>query len=134
MMKFSLVALMAVSAATAVSSFVTTAPSCYTTTSSRRKDGGDSSDVVANTALRGGMSGDVGIPCEAECALEKYPNLPESIHPGVLSGQAMMDLLRHAKENGACVAVVVPSLGTRRTRRSEYAALRGWMGKDSRLT
>lgn len=55
-----------------------------------------------STALRGGMSGDVGIPCEAECAIEKYPNLPESIHPGVLSGQAMMDLLRHAKDNGAC--------------------------------
>jgi hypothetical protein len=57
------------------------------------------------TALMGGMSGDVGIPCEAECAIEKYPNLPESIHPGVLSGQAMMDLLRHAKDNGAfCVS------------------------------
>ena len=46
------------------------------------------------------MSDDVGIPCENECALEKFPNLPESIHPGVLSGQAQMDLLNHAKENG----------------------------------
>lgn len=29
-----------------------------------------------------------------------YPNLPESVHPGVLSGQAMMDLLADAKEKG----------------------------------
>ena len=47
-----------------------------------------------------GMAGDVGIPCEDECALERFPNLPPSVHPGVLSGQAMMDLLHHAKENG----------------------------------
>lgn len=46
------------------------------------------------------MSDDVGIPCEDECALESFPNLPESVHPGVLSGKAMMDLLKHAKENG----------------------------------
>ena len=46
------------------------------------------------------MAEDVGIPCEDECALESYPNLPASVHPGVLSGQAMMDLLQHAKENG----------------------------------
>jgi fructose-bisphosphate aldolase, class II len=51
-------------------------------------------------ALKGGMSDDVGIPCEEDCAIDKYPNLPESIHPGVLSGKAMMDLLNHAKENG----------------------------------
>lgn len=46
------------------------------------------------------MAGDVGIPCEDECALESFPNLPPSVHPGVLSGQAMMDLLDHAKANG----------------------------------
>ena len=43
---------------------------------------------------------ELGIPCEDECALESYPNLPDSIHPGVLSGQAQLDLLKHAKENG----------------------------------
>jgi len=53
-----------------------------------------------------GMSNDVGIPCEDECALESFPNLPESIHPGVLSGQAMMDLLNHAKENGYAIPAV----------------------------
>mmetsp|Transcript_18783 Transcript_18783/g.45364 ORF Transcript_18783/g.45364 Transcript_18783/m.45364 type:complete len:415 (+) Transcript_18783:232-1476(+) len=53
-----------------------------------------------------GMSNEVGIPCEDECALESFPNLPESIHPGVLSGQAMMDLLNHAKENGYAIPAV----------------------------
>ena len=46
------------------------------------------------------MADDVGIPCEEECALDSYPNLPPSVHPGVLSGQAIMDLLQHAKDNG----------------------------------
>ena len=50
-------------------------------------------------ALRN-VADDLGIPCEDECAIGKFPNLPESVHPGVLSGQAMMDLLSHAKENG----------------------------------
>ena len=48
----------------------------------------------------GGMSDDLGVPCEDECAIEGYEGLPDSIHPGVLSGQAMMDLLNHAKQNG----------------------------------
>jgi hypothetical protein len=46
------------------------------------------------------MASDIGIPCEDECAMESYPNLPPSVHPGVLSGQALVDLLNHAKENG----------------------------------
>jgi hypothetical protein len=46
------------------------------------------------------MAEDIGIPCEDECGLESYPNMPESVHPGVLSGQAMMDLLNDAKEKG----------------------------------
>ena len=55
-----------------------------------------------NSALMsGGMSDELGVPCEDDCAIDKYPNLPASVHPGVLSGQAMMDLLEHAKENGA---------------------------------
>ncbi|CAJ1955097.1 unnamed protein product [Cylindrotheca closterium] len=52
------------------------------------------------------MAGDVGIPCEDECALESFPNLPPSVHPGVLSGQAMMDLLDHAKQNGYAIPAV----------------------------
>ena len=52
-----------------------------------------------------GMADEVGIPCEEECALESYPNLPPSVHPGVLSGEAMMDLLQHAKDNGKILLV-----------------------------
>jgi len=52
------------------------------------------------------MSDDIGIPCEDECAIEKYPNLPASVHPGVLSGKPMMDLLEHAKENGYAIPAV----------------------------
>ena len=48
----------------------------------------------------GGMSDELGIPCEEECALEAYPNLPATVHPGVLSGQAMLDLLEDAKTKG----------------------------------
>jgi fructose-bisphosphate aldolase, class II len=82
-MKFSLAALLSASALPVTSAFVP--PS---TTSS------------VPLSLKGGMSDDVGIPCEDDCAISKYPNLPDSIHPGVLSGNAMMDLLNHAKENG----------------------------------
>ena len=49
---------------------------------------------------KGGSSAELGLPCVDECALEKFPNLPASVHPGVLSGQAQIDLLNHAKENG----------------------------------
>ncbi len=46
------------------------------------------------------MSDELDIPCEDDCAIEKYPKLPASVHPGVNTGQAMIDLLQHAKENG----------------------------------
>jgi hypothetical protein len=49
---------------------------------------------------KGGSSSELGLPCVDECALESFPNLPPSVHPGVLSGQAQYDLLKHAKENG----------------------------------
>ena len=60
------------------------------------------STETAQAGKAGGVSGELGIPCEDECAMMSYPNLPASVHPGVLSGQAMMDLLQHAKENGKC--------------------------------
>lgn len=46
------------------------------------------------------MSDELDIPCEDDCALESYPNLPATVHPGVNTGQAMIDLLMHAKQNG----------------------------------
>lgn len=58
-----------------------------------------STDTAAKTS--GGVAEELGIPCEDECALASYPNLPESVHPGVLSGQAMVDLLQDAKKKGA---------------------------------
>ncbi|CAJ1352882.1 unnamed protein product [Effrenium voratum] len=35
-----------------------------------------------------------------------FPKLPESVHPGVVSGQALRDLLDHAKENGYAIPAV----------------------------
>lgn len=54
----------------------------------------------------GGMSEELGIPCDEECALESYPNLPASVHPGVLSGQPMLDLLEDAKTKGYAIPAV----------------------------
>jgi len=52
------------------------------------------------------MSESLDIPCEDDCALVSYPNLPASVHPGVNTGQAMIDLLNHAKENGYAIPAV----------------------------
>jgi hypothetical protein len=64
-----------------------------------------SSDVsirAASGALKG-MSDELDIPCDDECAVGGYADLPPSVKPGVLSGQAMVDLLQHAKANGTFV-------------------------------
>jgi hypothetical protein len=66
----------------------------------RRTAFSSSSAPLFLSKAKGGSSVDLGTPCEDECAIEKFPNLPDSIHPGVLSGQAQIDLLTHAKENG----------------------------------
>lgn len=58
----------------------------------------------ASASVRG-TAENLDLPCENECAIESYPNLPDSVHPGVLSGQAQMDLLQHAKENGKDTSV-----------------------------
>jgi len=52
------------------------------------------------------MSDELGNPCLDECALDQYPKLPPSVHPGVVTGQAMLDLLNHAKENGYAIPAV----------------------------
>jgi fructose-bisphosphate aldolase class II len=52
------------------------------------------------------MADELDIPCEDDCAIESYPNLPSSVHPGVNTGQAMVDLLQHAKENGYAIPAV----------------------------
>lgn len=53
----------------------------------------------SSTSLSG-VAEELDLPCEDECALTSFPNMPESVHPGVLTGQAQLDLLKHAKENG----------------------------------
>ena len=56
--------------------------------------------ITTKTTLKGQVSEELGLPCEDECALESYPNMPESVHPGVLSGKSLQDLIEHARENG----------------------------------
>ena len=46
------------------------------------------------------IADELGLPCDDECSLKSFPNLPESVHPGVVTGQAMVELLEHAKQNG----------------------------------
>jgi len=53
-----------------------------------------------------GQAEQFDLPCEDECAIESYPNMPDTVHPGVLSGQAQMDLLKHAKDNGYAIPAV----------------------------
>jgi len=61
----------------------------------------------AGNALRTAkISKELDLPCEEECALSSYPNMPESVHPGVNTGQAMVDLLNHAKANGYAIPAV----------------------------
>jgi len=56
--------------------------------------------------MTGTTAEDLGIPCIGECDLPSYPKLPPSVYPGVLTGQAMTDLLNHAKENGYAIPAV----------------------------
>lgn len=53
-----------------------------------------------------GISDDLGLPCEEECALESYPNMPPSVHPGVVTGDALIDLLQDAKKRGYAIPAV----------------------------
>ena len=58
------------------------------------------SSRMKSVALREKIAEELNLPCDEECSLKSFPNLPESVHPGVVTGQAMVDLLNHAKENG----------------------------------
>mmetsp|Transcript_16435 Transcript_16435/g.22877 ORF Transcript_16435/g.22877 Transcript_16435/m.22877 type:complete len:436 (+) Transcript_16435:673-1980(+) len=52
------------------------------------------------------IADELDIPCGNDCELTSYPNMPSSVHPGVNTGQSMMDLLDHAKENGYAIPAV----------------------------
>jgi len=55
--------------------------------------------VRKSTSLNG-VAEELDLPCDDECGMSSFPNMPESVHPGVLTGQAQLDLLDHAKRNG----------------------------------
>mmetsp|Transcript_39342 Transcript_39342/g.91824 ORF Transcript_39342/g.91824 Transcript_39342/m.91824 type:complete len:409 (-) Transcript_39342:584-1810(-) len=63
-------------------------------------------NVRSTTLLRGTITDAYGLPCDDECAVDKFPNLPDSVHPGIVTGQALRDLLDHAKENGYAIPAV----------------------------
>jgi len=48
----------------------------------------------------------LGIPCQDDCALPFFPNMPPTVHPGVVTGQALVDLLEHAKATGYAIPAV----------------------------
>jgi len=53
----------------------------------------------------GTFSEDLGIPCEGDCEAV-YSKLPASVKPGVVTGQALVDLLDYAKEEGFAIPAV----------------------------
>jgi fructose-bisphosphate aldolase class II len=55
---------------------------------------------VASVSVNDKFAGELDLPCEDACALESYPNMPPSVHPGVVTGQALVDLLEDAKTRG----------------------------------
>ena len=60
----------------------------------------------ARAALRMGTAADdMGIPCEGDCAIT-YSKLPDSVKPGVVTGQALQDLLDYAKSEGFAIPAV----------------------------
>ena len=88
-----------VSGATAFT-VASTGSSAATVVGSSIQRGAAGRTAGSTTQLSEKMAEELGTPCEDECAMDSYPNMPPSVHPGVNTGQAMIDLLNHAKENG----------------------------------
>jgi len=95
--------------------------STQTTTGSPASNGfltlGASSLAVAAAARRGKRASRKAQPASLEdkrfpvlsrrdAPVGTFPKMPESVHPGVVSGQALVDLLNHAKENGYAIPAV----------------------------
>merc|ERR1719223_1299961 len=51
------------------------------------------------------VSEEFGVP-KSPSVPSIYPKMPDSIHPGVVTGKAMVDLLDHAKEHGYAIPAV----------------------------
>jgi len=60
----------------------------------------------ASTVTKGATSDEMGLPCVDECEIKEYPALPASVHPGVVTGDALMDLLKHAQDNKYAIPAV----------------------------
>ena len=60
----------------------------------------------AHVLMQSCILAEMGIPCVGECQLDAYPLLPASVHPGVVTGQALIDLLNDAKEKGYAIPAV----------------------------
>ena len=67
---------------------------------------GAASRRAARELRMGTAADEMGMPCVGECALASYPNLPPTVHPGVVTGQALTDLLADAKEKGYAIPAV----------------------------
>lgn len=49
---------------------------------------------------------EMGLPCVGECAIPSYPKMPALVHPGVVTGAALVALLEHAKANKYAIPAV----------------------------
>lgn len=59
-----------------------------------------STEATRGIPLKEKIAIELGLPCEEECGMDSYPNMPPSVHPGVVTGQALVDLLNDAKTRG----------------------------------
>jgi fructose-bisphosphate aldolase class II len=59
-----------------------------------------STEATTGIPLKEKIAEELGLPCEEECGMDSYPNMPPSVHPGVVTGQALVDLLNDAKTRG----------------------------------
>jgi fructose-bisphosphate aldolase class II len=89
-------------AVSGVAAFTTTSTSPSSAAVSGRAFAPRSSKILSAAKI----SEELDLPCDEECALSSYPNMPESVHPGVNTGQSMIDLLNHAKANGYAIPAV----------------------------
>mmetsp|Transcript_14177 Transcript_14177/g.21771 ORF Transcript_14177/g.21771 Transcript_14177/m.21771 type:complete len:452 (-) Transcript_14177:144-1499(-) len=96
---------MKLSAAALALPFLAATTSAFSTQRTFAVSKGSSAVNNKNVVLKD-TAADLGLPCEDECALQSFPNLPPSVHPGVVTGEAMIDLLNHAKENGYAIPAV----------------------------
>lgn len=62
-------------------------------------------DVMRVSMVPLSVSQEFGVPADPMVP-NIYPNMPDSIHPGVVTGKALRDLLDHAKQNGYAIPAV----------------------------